>query len=96
MPKTPRLTATGRYKVDVDTLRKALPNLKGIYREMCELRLEYTATAKLLSNYISKLETDVIYVEILPTQKTGRWSYFNPALNNFPRRCINPDCPTRS
>jgi len=58
------------------------------------LRLEYTAVAKLLSNFISKLETDVIYVEILPTQKTARWSYFNPAPNNFPRRCINPDCPT--
>lgn len=61
---------------------------------LAELRLEYSNMTKIISDYLPALiENERIYPTILPTQKNARWSYLDPALSNFPKKCINPNCP---
>lgn len=91
---TSKLTKTGRYKVDTDTLRKMLPRLEGDRYKLCLLRLEYIALSHTLSNFIKKMDAQAIFPRILPTQASGRWSTLDPPLTNFPRRCVSPDCPS--
>jgi len=81
--------------VSRDSLNKLLtnPNLTPLQRELILLRLEYSNISKIRTDYLASLEAkERIYPTILPTQSSGRWSYLNPALSNFPKKCINPEC----
>jgi len=65
-----------------------------IQRQIAELRLEYSRIAMIRNTFIASLRTkERIAPTILPTQSSGRWSYINPLLSNFPKKCINPECP---
>jgi len=69
-------------------------NITDIQRELAQLRLEYSDIAMVRNTFINSLKGhERIYPTILPTQSSGRWSYISPALSNFPKKCINPECP---
>lgn len=77
-------------------LKKVLDKgtLNTTQRELAELRLQYSNLSNLQTSILPKLRNkERIYPTILPTQASGRWSYLNPPLSNFPKKCINPDCP---
>src|SRR2546430_14980735 len=79
-----------------DELLKALQkdNLSSIQKELTELRLAYSNIHTLRDTFLQSLRNrDRIYPTILPTQKSGRWSYIDPNLNGFGKKCINPNCP---
>lgn len=81
--------------VSRDELQKVLTKttLTSQQRALAELRLQYSNIAKLKTDYLEAVRTvERIYPTILPTQASGRWSYINPALSNFPKKCINPAC----
>lgn len=60
---------------------------------LAELRLQYSSLSTIKNSFLPHLtEKERLYPTILPTQKNGRWSYLDPALSNFPKKCINPDC----
>ena len=62
--------------------------------ELAQLRLNYSEIATLDHSFVASLENKArIYPTILPTQASGRWSYLNPPLSGFPKKCINPACP---
>lgn len=62
--------------------------------KMIDIRLEYSQKSKLLTSYINNLvNVDRIHPTHLPTQSSFRWSTLNPPLTNFPRACIEPNCP---
>jgi hypothetical protein len=62
--------------------------------ELARLRLAYSEIGTLRQTFLKSLRgKDRIYPVILPTQVTGRWSYLNPPLSGFPKKCINPACP---
>ena len=81
--------------VSRDSLKKFLEksnNSKA--RRLAQLRLEHSDIATLRNTFIKSLNnTNRIAPTILPTQASGRWSYINPPLSNFPKKCINPQCP---
>lgn len=63
-------------------------------RRLAELRLEYSEIGKILDTYLASLDgKERIYPTILPTQASGRWSYIDPPLSSFPKKCLNPRCP---
>lgn len=62
-------------------------------QRLVELRIAYSEKSKLLSSVNKLIGVERIYPTHLPTQSSFRWSTMNPALTNFPRECINPDCP---
>ncbi len=79
-----------------DELLKELKKdkLSSKQREIAELRLAYSNIHTLRDTVIHSLRNkDRISPTILPTQSSGRWSYIDPSLNNFPKKCINPSCP---
>src|SRR6266571_3462580 len=79
-----------------DELLKALhkDNLSEKQKEIANLRLAYSNIHTLRDTVIHSLRyVDRISPTILPTQSSGRWSYIEPSLNNFPKKCINPTCP---
>lgn len=79
--------AKGKVKVSKDEVNH-------VSLRLTELRLEYSEIIKITSDYLpALLEHERIYPTILPTQKNARWSYLDPALSNFPKKCINPECP---
>lgn len=60
------------------------------------LRLDYSIDNKLLTGTINKLVgVERIYPTHLPTQASFRWSTIGPAITNWPRACVNQDCPRR-
>lgn len=64
-----------------------------LQQELAALRISYSEDSKLLTGYINRLvNVDRVYPRHLPTQKSGRWSTFDPPLTNWPRACINPAC----
>ena len=78
-----------------DELLKALQkdNISGIQKEVAKLRLEYSDIHTLRSTFLECLRySERINPVILPTQASGRWSYIDPPLSGFPKRCINPEC----
>jgi hypothetical protein len=77
-------------------LKKAIDKgtLNTTQQELAYLRLHYSEISNLQKSILPKLQNrERIYPTILPTQASGRWSYLNPPLSNFPKKCINPDCP---
>jgi len=79
-----------------DELLKALKKdkLSSKQKEITNLRLAYSNIHTLRDTVIHSLRgKDRISPTILPTQSSGRWSYIDPSLNNFPKKCINPACP---
>lgn len=61
---------------------------------LAQLILEYSEIKQLRKTYLASLvNRERIYPTILPTQASGRWSYIDPPLSNFPKKCINPSCP---
>jgi len=81
--------------VSRDALKKYLEKCTDpVQREIASLRLQYSEIAMLRNTFLESVRyTDRIYPTILPTQASGRWSYIKPPLSNFPKRCINPECP---
>jgi len=82
--------------VSRDELLKALQRdtLGKKEKDIASLRLEYSNIHTLKDTFLASLRhEDRIHPVILPTQSSGRWSYLNPALNGFPKKCINPKCP---
>jgi DNA polymerase I-like protein with 3'-5' exonuclease and polymerase domains len=80
-----------------DKLKEILTkgDVSEIERRMAELRLNYSEVTTLLNPFVSKISNlNRIYPQVRPTQKTGRYSTTNPPLTNFPKKCINPQCPT--
>ena len=68
-----------------------------VLRELIQLRLQYSGIATTRGTFLSALNgKSRIYPIILPTQASGRWSYLQPALSGFPKKCINPECPKYS
>jgi len=79
-----------------DELLKQLQKdkLSSKQKEIAELRLAYSNIHTLRDTVIHSLRSkDRISPTILPTQSSGRWSYIEPNLNGFPKKCINPSCP---
>lgn len=75
-----------------DTLRKLQATNKN---QLIPLRLEYSILNKLLTGYVNGLMgVNRIYPRILPTQASHRSSTLDPPVTNFPRDCINPQCPS--
>lgn len=69
-------------------------DISATQRELALLRLEYSDIAMVKNTFIESLRNkERIYPTILPTQASGRWSYLKPPLSNFPKKCINPECP---
>ncbi len=65
-----------------------------VQRQLAQLRLDFSDIGTLRSTFIASIrEKERIYPTILPIQASGRWSYLNPPLSGFPKKCINPDCP---
>jgi hypothetical protein len=65
-----------------------------LQHRLAELRLEYSDIGVITSTYLAALKgAERIYPVILPIQASGRWSYLNPNLSGFPKKCINPECP---
>ena len=82
--------------VDRNALTKYLErtDISPVQRELAQLRLQYSSIANLRNSFIASLKyKERIYPTILPTQASGRWSYIDPPLSNFPKKCINPECP---
>ncbi len=82
--------------IDRDSLNKALSSntLSPQQKEIAALRLRYSKISTIKGTVMPWLENyDRLHSTILPTQKSGRWSYIDPNLNSFPKRCINPSCP---
>ena len=76
-----------------DTLRGIASNTTGIKARIAELGILYSEESRLLSNYLRKLDgLHTIHPHHLPTQASYRWSTVNPAITNWPRRCINTAC----
>jgi hypothetical protein len=78
-----------------DTLRKIISSPKSTpkQRELAQLRLAYSEDSKLLTGTVNKLVgVNRLYLHHLPTQTSGRWSTW---ITNWPRACINQDCPRR-
>jgi len=76
-----------------DTLRKIITNPKSTpkQRELAQLRLSYSEDSKLLTGTVNKLVgVKRLYLRHLPTQTSGRWSTW---ITNWPRACINQECP---
>src|SRR5438034_8118425 len=70
-------------------------DLTQIERRIAELRLSYSECTTLLNHFVKKVSHEPrIYPRFLPTQASGRWSTLDPPLTNFPKRCINPGCPS--
>src|SRR5258708_4246703 len=79
-----------------DDIRDYITKGKGteVQRRLAELRLEYSDIGTLRQTVLSSLiDAERLYPTILPTQASGRWSYINPNLSGFPKKCINPSCP---
>ena len=65
-----------------------------VQRRLAELRLAYSEIGTLSNTFLSALEgVERVTPTILPTQASGRWSYLDPPLSGFPKKCVNPDCP---
>lgn len=65
-----------------------------VARRIAELRLEYSECTHLLNHFLKKVSNEPrIHPRMLPTQNSGRWSTVDPPLTNFPKKCINPECP---
>jgi len=82
--------------VSRDELLKALQkdSLGKKEKDIASLRLEYSNIHTLKDTFLASLRhEDRIHPVILPTQSSGRWSYLNPSVNGFPKKCINPTCP---
>lgn len=78
-----------------DTLRKIISSPKSTPRqvELAQLRLVYSEDNTLLTDTVNKLVgVKRLYLHHLPTQTSGRWSTW---ITNWPRACINQDCPRR-
>lgn len=79
-----------------ETLRKYADTKQAsvIAKQLIPLRIEYSEKSKLLTGYINKLVgVTRIYPRHLPTQASFRWSTIDPPITNWPRACINTDCP---
>ena len=77
-----------------DSLRRIQSNSTGVKARIAELGVLYSEESRLLSNYLRKLDgLHTIYPHHLPTQASYRWSTVEPAITNWPRRCVNTDCP---
>lgn len=82
--------------LDRASLRKlaASKGASALQRELAGLRLAYSEDHKLLSGYINRLiGTEHIYPRHYPGQASGRTSTIDPPITNWPRECINQDCP---
>jgi DNA polymerase I-like protein with 3'-5' exonuclease and polymerase domains len=67
--------------------------VQGVQKELIDLRLQYSQIHTLRDTFLESLtHTQRIYPVILPTQASGRWSYIQPPLSGFPKKCINPAC----
>lgn len=76
------------------TLQKLSTKTKGYRKELIDLRLQHSYYSKYLNGYIKQLtQRDRIYPRFLPTQASFRWSTIDPPLTNWPRQCINTECP---
>src|SRR5215510_5143520 len=65
-----------------------------VTKRIAQLRLNYSEATTLITHFLNKvIGLERIYPRILPTQLSGRWSTVDPPLTNFPKACINPDCP---
>lgn len=75
-------------------LRKLSKTIKDKQKgELIRLRVLFEEDKRLLANVVNKLvDIDRIYPRHLPTQASFRWSTLNPAVTNWPRRCINQEC----
>src|SRR5215510_7015050 len=79
-----------------EQLRKVANNTKysDTARELARLCVLHKNDSHTLSNYVNKLVGETrIYPQHLPTQTSGRWSTLNPPVTNWPRACINQECP---
>ncbi len=79
-----------------DEIKEYLAKGKGSKKqqELAQLRLDYSEIGTLRNTVIASLDNvERIYPTVLPIQASGRWSYLNPALSGFPKKCINPSCP---
>ena len=64
-----------------------------VQRRLAELRLAYSEIGTLSNTFLRALEgVERVTPTILPTQASGRWSYLNPPLSGFPKKCVNPEC----
>lgn len=81
-----------------DAIREYIAKGKGdtTQRDLAELRLEYSEIATTRKTFLKALQGHQrVYPVCLPTvQASGRWSYLKPNLNGFPKKCINPSCPS--
>lgn len=80
-----------------ESLRKIVHDLQydEKVRELAQLRIQYSEATKLLTGYVKQMiGVQRMYPTHLPTQASGRWSTLKPPITNWPRHCINPDCPT--
>jgi len=79
-----------------DVLRKYLdsPGHSDTQQKLAQLRLEYSSMATTANTFLAALQDQaVVRPTILPTQSSGRWSYLDPPISNFPKACINAGCP---
>lgn len=76
-----------------ETLRSIAASSTGTKARIAELGVLYSEESRLLSNYLRKLDgLHTIHPRHLPTQASYRWSTVDPAITNWPRRCINTAC----
>lgn len=67
---------------------------KGINSELAQLKIAYSEDSKLLTGYVNQLvHVNRVFPRHSPTQTSGRWSTYDPPMTNWPRQCINPQCP---
>jgi hypothetical protein len=92
----PQLAGNNSSNLKKDTLQRRLNNkeITEYQRELIQLRLQYKEDNTLLTSFINKIaHSRRIYPKHLPTQASFRWSTSNPALTNWPRKCICLECP---
>jgi hypothetical protein len=82
--------------VSRDNLNKLLSSgtLTDTQRELIDLKLRLSSVSTLAGTFLPWItDHDRLHPTILPTQKSGRWSYIDPPLSGFPKKCVNPSCP---
>lgn len=90
----PRITTSNNLQKE--TLRRVQGNTRfsSKQRRLAELKADYSELHRLLTGNVNGLvNLHRIYPTYYPAQASGRWSVQNPAITNWPRACINQQCP---
>lgn len=66
---------------------------RGVQSTLLDARLEFMEVEGTRRYVEGLVGQERCYPDMLPTQKSGRWSTTDPPLVNFPIACIAPDCP---